>query len=73
MILPVMAWPGLALTEEMAEFKRTGNIVPGGMEMALEALFSLDVSPGVAVCADANGSARKTAHESAPRNQRTAR
>jgi len=73
MILPVMAWPGLALAEEMAGFKRTGNMVPGGMEMALEALLSSVALLGVAVCADANGNARKAAHNNACGNRRTVR
>jgi hypothetical protein len=34
-ILPVIAWPGLQLAEEMVEFKRTGKIVPAGMATAL--------------------------------------
>jgi len=74
MILPVTFWPGFALPEEMPAFKRTGNMVPGGMIKALlGVLFSFDASPGVAARTEAKGQARKTVHSSVPRSRRTAR
>ena len=30
-MLPLIIWPGRDLADEIVEFKRTGNMVPGGM------------------------------------------